>query len=85
VVLPQYRREHRDLKIRGAPSGGNFSLKGYQIVAGGRSVAQITGWKLRSGAHPGGVPLFFLTPVPGVEYLDYCPVVYAPLRPPATI
>ncbi len=41
-----------------------FSLKGCQIVAGGRSVAQTTGNEHLNGPHPGGVPPF-LTPFSG--------------------
>jgi hypothetical protein len=64
---------------------GNFSLKGCQIVAGGRSVAKTTG----KGVHMIGTLKGchrFLTPFLGVEvFLHCCPVVYAMLRPPATI
>jgi hypothetical protein len=40
----------------------DFSLKGCQIVAGGRSVAQTTGNGRPSGPHPEGVPPFFCHP-----------------------
>src|SRR5437899_7814470 len=40
----------------------DFSLKGCQIVAGGRSVAQTTGKEGLRGSYPGGVPQFFSHP-----------------------
>jgi hypothetical protein len=40
----------------------DFSLKGCQIVAGGRSVAQTTGKECSRGPYPGGVPPFFWHP-----------------------
>jgi hypothetical protein len=44
------------------PRSSGSSLKGCQIVAGGRSVAQITGKESPSGPYPGGVPPFFWHP-----------------------
>jgi hypothetical protein len=63
----------------------DFSLKGCQIVAGGRSVAQTTG-KERLWLAPWRGATVFLTPFQGVELFSICsPVVCATLRPPATI
>jgi hypothetical protein len=39
----------------------DFSLKGCQIVAGGRSLAQTTGKECPGGPYPGGVPPFSAT------------------------
>ena len=72
-----------------------FSLEGWQIVAGGRSEAKTTGSWLEVSSHPGGVqepekshrsiPECILAPRRGAELFSRFPVVYAPLRPPATI
>jgi hypothetical protein len=48
--------------------GADFSLKGCQIVAGGRSVAQTTGNQRSRSLHPEGVPPVSLTPFQGVRH-----------------
>jgi hypothetical protein len=62
-----------------------LSLKGCQIVAGGRSEAQTTGKPSNNGCTLGkGARATGGTP-PGVRLTTRCaPVVYASLRPPAT-
>ena len=62
-----------------------FSLKGCQIVAGGRRVAQTTGTARHLAPHPEGVPPFFWHPFRVGFIFNGSPVVSAKLRPPATI
>ena len=66
------------------PTG--FSLKGWKIVAGGRSAAKTTGYKATEIEQPGGLQERILAPRRGaVQLLVTLPVVFAALRPPATI
>jgi len=62
-----------------------LSLKGCQIVAGGRSVAKTTGDQRAALLHPGGVPRFSGTVFQVRINFVFYPVVFATLRPPATI
>ncbi len=64
-------------------SEARFSLKGCQIVAGGRSVPQTTGTTDRSRTLEGCQR--FLPPFLGGNHLRYDPVVSTARRPPATI
>jgi hypothetical protein len=64
---------------------GIFSLKGCQIVAGGRSLAKTTGHQTEMIPHPERVPEEAGTP-PGCGPTAHgFPVVFATLRPPATV
>jgi len=63
----------------------DFSMKGWQIVAGGRSVAQTTGKECSRIRTPEGCHRFSDTRSGCAIIFDCGPVVCATLRPPATI
>jgi hypothetical protein len=63
-----------------------LSLKGRQIVAGGRSVAQTTGQQSKIIPHPERVSEKTVAPLQGADRVGHpFPVVFAALRPPATV